>query len=66
MELVKEEVLANVREALNFVIEQELSSITDNCEMSQEEKERKNRVLSHVEFEMTERVESIKKKIAMR
>jgi hypothetical protein len=32
--------------------------------MAEDERERKMRVVSHVEFEMTERIEKVKRKIA--
>jgi hypothetical protein len=34
--------------------------------MDEGERERKMRIVSHVEFEMTERIEKIKKKIAQK
>ena len=66
IELIKEEILASIREALAYVVDLEQNQILSNGEMEEDERERKMRIVSHVEFEMTERIEKIKKKIAQK
>jgi len=48
------------------VVDLEQNQILSNGDMEEDERERKMRIVSHVEFEMTERIELIKKKIAQK
>ena len=46
------------------MVDLEQNQLLSNDEMEEDERDRKMRIVSHVEFEMTERIEHIKKKIA--
>ena len=48
------------------MVDLEQNQILSNGDMEEDERERKMRIVSHVEFEMTERIELIKKKIAQK
>lgn len=63
VELVKEEVIGKLKNSLEYVIDQENSKIHDDAEMSEEDKEKAEKKLNYLEFELVEKLEYIKKKI---
>ena len=58
---VKEEVVCRIRETLQYTVEGELDEIMSKD--TEEERERQERVMRHVEFGLTERIELMKKLI---
>ncbi len=65
IEMVKEGVVRRVRETLEEVVDHDIEELDGKEGVSEEEKGRIVRRIRHVEFELTEKIEKVKKKIGL-
>jgi len=63
IELAKEHLIRRLREALEWVVEGESQEILANEKLTEEERARQESILRHMEFEITERLEKVKKRL---
>ena len=64
VEQVREHVMGRLRETLGFAVEGEIMEIEAREGLSEEEGERLSRRVHHIEDDLTERLEKLRKKIA--
>ena len=62
--MVKEHVIGQLKGTLQYVVDQEIVKIQGNKELNEQDKEKKEKKVNYLEFELEEKLEYIKKKIS--
>ena len=62
-EMVKEDLIRKLREILEGVIDSEFEDLDGMIEITEEERMKREKILNYSEFEITEKLEYIRKKI---